>query len=351
MRIPPPGFAGARKRFRSPQGAVLLTLVLIAAFYLSLLPTSSRAASPALLSQGKPATASSVQERLHAAPARATATPAPAGPAPSATRSGSRSTSAPPPPITPGRAALGGRVRARRSRSRPPTNAHHLDRRSTPPPPAPAAPRRSPSPAPAATCGCTAPRAAPGTATRCGSSRSTARSGATRTAPAAPTNAALGKPATASSTENAGTPGLGRRRRQRRHPLVERVQRPAVAPGRPRRLSRRSARWSLNWEAAYATAYQIQVSDDGTTWTTVYSTTTGTGGTQTLTVTGTGRYVRMYGTARATAVRLLAVGVHRAHPRRRTSRPPPHRRRRPAAARGSAPPRRSPTGSRRCWRR
>jgi hypothetical protein len=57
----------------------------------------------------------------------------------------------------------------------------------------------------------------------------------------------------------------------------------------------------LQWEAAYATAFQIQTSANGTSWTTIYSTTTGTGGTQTLNVTGTGRYVRMYGTARATA--------------------------------------------------
>jgi beta-glucosidase len=56
----------------------------------------------------------------------------------------------------------------------------------------------------------------------------------------------------------------------------------------------------LDWETAYATAFQIQTSADGTNWTTIYSTTTGTGGTQTLNVTGTGRYVRMYGTARAT---------------------------------------------------
>ena len=56
----------------------------------------------------------------------------------------------------------------------------------------------------------------------------------------------------------------------------------------------------LQWEAAYATAFQIQISNDGTNWATIYSTTTGTGGTQTLNVTGTGRYVRMYGTARAT---------------------------------------------------
>jgi hypothetical protein len=57
---------------------------------------------------------------------------------------------------------------------------------------------------------------------------------------------------------------------------------------------------TLDWETAYATAFQIQTSPDGTTWTTIYSTTTGTGGTQTLSVTGTGRYVRMYGTTRAT---------------------------------------------------
>ena len=57
---------------------------------------------------------------------------------------------------------------------------------------------------------------------------------------------------------------------------------------------------TLTGEAAYATAFQIQVSTDGTTWTTIYSTTSGTGGTQTLNASGTGRYVRMYGTARAT---------------------------------------------------
>src|SRR5690349_16888392 len=56
----------------------------------------------------------------------------------------------------------------------------------------------------------------------------------------------------------------------------------------------------LNWEAAYATAFQIQVSANASSWTTIFSTTTGTGGVQTLNVTGSGRYVRMNGTARAT---------------------------------------------------
>ncbi|HEV2783045.1 MAG TPA: beta-1,3-glucanase family protein, partial [Actinophytocola sp.] len=112
-------------------------------------------------------------------------------------------------------------------------------------------------------------------------------------------NVALNRPAAASSAENAATPAS------------------AAVDGNT------GTRWSsafsdpqwlrvdlgtttavcqvvLDWEAAYARAFQIQVSDDATTWTTVYSTTTGTGGNQTLAVTGTGRYVRMLGTARAT---------------------------------------------------
>ncbi len=66
--------------------------------------------------------------------------------------------------------------------------------------------------------------------------------------------------------------------------------------GAPARITR----VELRWEAAYARAFQIQTSPDGDTWTPVYSTTGGTGGDQLLTVDGTGRYVRMYGTERAT---------------------------------------------------
>jgi hypothetical protein len=57
---------------------------------------------------------------------------------------------------------------------------------------------------------------------------------------------------------------------------------------------------AIHWETAYAKAFQIQTSNDNSTWTTIYSTTTGTGGTQTLNVAGSGRYIRMYGTVRAT---------------------------------------------------
>ncbi|HET8991847.1 MAG TPA: discoidin domain-containing protein [Candidatus Saccharimonadales bacterium] len=57
----------------------------------------------------------------------------------------------------------------------------------------------------------------------------------------------------------------------------------------------------INWETAYASAYQIQVSNDATNWTTIYSTTKGTGGVNDLKgLSGSGRYVRMYGTHRAT---------------------------------------------------
>ncbi|WP_426362075.1 chitosanase [Streptomyces sp. E-08] len=57
----------------------------------------------------------------------------------------------------------------------------------------------------------------------------------------------------------------------------------------------------LKWEAAYAKAYRVEVSNDGTTWTRLYSTTSGDGGTDDLTVNGTGRYLRVYGTQRGTS--------------------------------------------------
>ncbi|GIF03821.1 discoidin domain-containing protein [Actinoplanes siamensis] len=54
----------------------------------------------------------------------------------------------------------------------------------------------------------------------------------------------------------------------------------------------------LQWDPAYGKAYQIQVSPDATNWTTIYSTTTGDGLKDVINATGSGRYVRMYGTAR-----------------------------------------------------
>ncbi|MGC4941854.1 discoidin domain-containing protein [Kribbella sp. DT2] len=57
---------------------------------------------------------------------------------------------------------------------------------------------------------------------------------------------------------------------------------------------------ALSWEAAYATGFRLETSADGTNWSSVYSTTTGAGGNQTLNVSGSGRYVRLLSTARAT---------------------------------------------------
>ena len=56
----------------------------------------------------------------------------------------------------------------------------------------------------------------------------------------------------------------------------------------------------LNWETAAGKDYKIQVSPDNTTWTDAYTKTGGTGGIENITIAATGRYVRMYGTARTT---------------------------------------------------
>lgn len=54
------------------------------------------------------------------------------------------------------------------------------------------------------------------------------------------------------------------------------------------------------WEAAYAKAYTIQVSNDEETWQDVYTTESGDGGTDLLDIAAAGRYVRMNCTKRAT---------------------------------------------------
>ncbi|QNU66064.1 discoidin domain-containing protein [Ruminiclostridium herbifermentans] len=48
------------------------------------------------------------------------------------------------------------------------------------------------------------------------------------------------------------------------------------------------------WEAAYATQYKIQVSDDETTWTDLFTQYNGTGKTETISLNGSGRYLRIY---------------------------------------------------------
>lgn len=58
----------------------------------------------------------------------------------------------------------------------------------------------------------------------------------------------------------------------------------------------------LNWETAFANGYQVQVSDNASAWTTIFTTSTGNGGIDDLTgLSGTGRYVRMYATSRGSS--------------------------------------------------
>lgn len=118
------------------------------------------------------------------------------------------------------------------------------------------------------------------------------------TANAAPVLLSQGKPATASSTEGAGTPASAavdgdagtRWASAWSDPQWLRVDLGATSA---------LSRVELDWEAAYATSFQLQVSADGNAWTTVHTTTAGTGGRQGFDVTGSGRYVRVYGTQRA----------------------------------------------------
>src|ERR1035437_2582988 len=113
------------------------------------------------------------------------------------------------------------------------------------------------------------------------------------------TNIAQGKPVTCSSIENAGTPcasAVDGNTGTRWSSAASDPQWIQVDLGQSYNINH----VTLTWEAAYGRSFQIQTSPNGTTWTSIYTTTTGTGGTQSLAVTGTGRYIRMYGTVRST---------------------------------------------------
>ncbi|MFD2028977.1 discoidin domain-containing protein [Promicromonospora aerolata] len=57
-------------------------------------------------------------------------------------------------------------------------------------------------------------------------------------------------------------------------------------------------RIEIDWEVSHSTAYAIELSADGEAWTSHWSTDTADGGTDVITIEGTGRFVRMYSTAR-----------------------------------------------------
>ncbi len=124
--------------------------------------------------------------------------------------------------------------------------------------------------------------------------------GASAETPAEATLLSAGKPATASSNENAGYPasyafdGNSANRWSSAFADPQWIQ---VDLGAARSVSR----VKLNWEVAYGKAYQIQTSADGNTWSTAFSTTTGDGGIDDITFTArNARYVRMLGTTRGT---------------------------------------------------
>ncbi|MGW6952834.1 discoidin domain-containing protein [Streptomyces xanthophaeus] len=118
-------------------------------------------------------------------------------------------------------------------------------------------------------------------------------------AQAAPVLLSQGKSVTASSLEGAGTPagaavdGDNGTRWSSQFADPQWIQ---VDLGAPAQLSQ----VVLRWEAAYAKAYRVELSTDGSNWSTGYSTAASTGGVQTHDITGTARYVRVYGTQRAT---------------------------------------------------
>jgi beta-glucosidase len=300
MRVTPRDLLPGRKRFRrSPQGVLLLALALIASVYLSLAPTSSHAATPTLLSQGKPATASSVQDPF-------TANAAVDG------DTGTRWSS---------QAADPQWIQVDLGSSQPLTQVvlswetayakafqiQVSDNGSTW----------------NTLYSTTTGTGGTQTLTVSGSGRyvrmyGTVRAtqwgyslwefqvyggsgGGTPPTTCGTTSAALGKPATASSTENAGTPASAAfdgNAGTRWSSAASDPQWVQVDLGSSQTLCGAQ----LTWETAYAKAYQIQVSATGNAndWQTVYSTATGAGGTENLTFDATGRFVRMYGTVRAT---------------------------------------------------
>lgn len=112
-------------------------------------------------------------------------------------------------------------------------------------------------------------------------------------------NVAQGKTATASTTENGGTPAsaavdgnLGTRWSS----TFADAQWWQVDLG----SSQSVCKVTLRWEGAYGKAFRVQTSTNGTTWATAATVTTGTGGVQTFDVAATARHVRLDLTARGT---------------------------------------------------
>jgi len=69
----------------------------------------------------------------------------------------------------------------------------------------------------------------------------------------------------------------------------------------------------LRWEAAASRNYELQMSDDGNIWRTIYTDTAGNGGVDDIAqLAGSGRYLRVYSSSRTTqwGVSLFEVEVY-----------------------------------------
>jgi beta-glucosidase len=112
-------------------------------------------------------------------------------------------------------------------------------------------------------------------------------------------NSAQGHPTTASSTENAGTPATAATDGND-------GTRWSSAASDPQWLqvdlgsSQQVCGVDLHWETARAATFKIQISNDGNTWTDASPVTNGADGNQSVVVSATGRYVRMDGLTRST---------------------------------------------------
>ncbi|MFF1717985.1 discoidin domain-containing protein [Streptomyces sviceus] len=118
-------------------------------------------------------------------------------------------------------------------------------------------------------------------------------------AASADTNLSQGRAATSSSNENAGTPAsaaVDGNTATRWSSAFTDDQWLQVDLGATASISQ----VVINWETAYGKDYKVQASNDGSTWTDLRSVTGGDGGTDTLDVSGQGRYVRLLGIHRAT---------------------------------------------------
>ncbi|MEU6773709.1 discoidin domain-containing protein [Streptomyces sp. NPDC046759] len=124
-------------------------------------------------------------------------------------------------------------------------------------------------------------------------------------------DAAQGRPATASSTENTGTPASAAFDGDTSTRWSSRFSDPQwlqVDLGSVEDL----CGIDLNWETAYGKDFQLQASADGQNWSTLKTVTGAGGGTASYDVSGSGRYVRIHGTARGTGYgySLWEMAVH-----------------------------------------